>query len=426
MSLPPLFALVDCNNFYVSCERVFNPQLEGKPVVALSNNDGCIVARSNEAKALGIKMGEAFFKFRNVIERHGVFVFSSNYTLYGDMSRRVFATLARFTPEVEIYSIDEAFLNLTGFEKDNVTAYGQRIRATVKQWTGIPVSIGIAETKTLAKVAGHVAKYSAKVEGVLDLTIPGYRKKALTMTYVGDVWGIGRRLSKRLTAKGIETALQLSEVDDGWIRKQMGIVGVRMVHELRGIRCFPLKLSAPPKKGITCSRSFGRPVTMLNEMKEAVAAYVSRAALELRKQNSVAGHLTVYMMTNRFKVKEPLHNEEVSIKLPVATDNTGELIYYASGAVEKIFKAGYKYKKAGVILAELSPACQSQTDMFDSLDRDRTEKLMATLDSVNARMGSKTLQFAAQGTTQPWSMRCERRSPSYTTNWDELLEVKAS
>jgi len=426
MSLSSLFALVDCNNFYVSCERVFNPQLEGKPVVVLSNNDGCIVARSNEAKALGIKMGEAFFKFCNVIEHHGVFVFSSNYTLYGDMSRRVFATLARFAPEIEIYSIDEAFLNLTGFEKGNVTAYGQKIRATVKQWTGIPVSIGIAQTKTLAKIAGHVAKYSAKVEGVLDLTIPEYRKEALAVTPVGNVWGIGRRLSKRLTAKGIETALQLSEVDDGWIRKQMGIMGVRMVHELCGVSCFPLQLSAPPKKGITCSRSFGRPVTTLNEMKEAVAAYASRAAVELRKQNSVAGHLTVYMMTNRFKVKEPRHNEEVSIKLPVATDNTGELIHYASGAVEKIFKRGYKYKKAGVILTELSPACQSQTDMFDSLDRDRMEKLMDALDAVNVQMGTRTLQFAAQGSTQPWSMRCERRSPNYTTNWNELMQAKAS
>ncbi len=424
MALPPLFALVDCNNFYASCERAFNPQLEGKPIVVLSNNDGCIVARSNEAKALSIKMGEAFFKFRNVIERNNVLVFSSNYTLYGDMSRRVFATLARFTPEIEVYSIDEAFLNLAGIGNGTATAYGQRIRQTVKQWTGIPVSIGIAETKTLAKVANHIAKRSSKADGVLDLTVAGYREKALAMTPVGDVWGIGRRLSKRLIAEGIETALQLSEVDDGWIRKQMGIVGVRLVHELRGIQCYSLKFSVPPKKSITCSRSFGRTVTTLNEMKEAVAAFVSRAAAELRNQGLIATRLTIYVLTNLYKKKEPQYNEAATVKLPVATDNTGELIRSAINALEKVFKPGYRYKKAGVLFTELSPADQSQVDIFDSLNRDRIDKLMTTLDEINDRMGARTLQFASQGTTQPWSGKCEMRSPSYTTNWGELLEVR--
>ncbi len=426
MPQPPLFAVVDCNNFYASCERMFNPKLRGKPVVVLSNNDGCIVARSNEAKALGIKMGEPFYKFRDVIKRNGVLVFSSNYTLYGDMSRRVFAVLKQFTPEVEIYSIDEAFLNVRGFENGNLTAYGHRMRRAVELWTGIPVSIGIAETKTLAKAANHIAKRSPRINGVLDLTIPGYRKKALAVTPVDDVWGIGRRLGKRLLAQGIETALQLSQVSDEWIRKQMGITVLRTVHELRGICCYPLTLSRSPKKSITCSRSFGRPVTDLSELKEAVAAYVSRAAAELRDEGLVAKYLTVYLITNPYKKKEPHYHDDFTITLPIATGNTGELIRFGLVALDKIFKQGVKYKKAGVLLTELTPADQSQADMFDSLNRNRTEKLMATIDEVNERMGSRTIQFAAQGTAQPWHGKCELRSPNYTTNWDELLEVKTN
>jgi DNA polymerase V len=421
---PPLIAVVDCNNFYVSCERVFNPRLKGKPVVVLSNNDGCIVARSNEAKALGIKMGEAFFKYRRLIERNGVVVFSSNYTLYGDMSRRVFAVLEQFSPEIEIYSIDEAFLNLAGLENGNLTAYGHEMRRTVERWTGIPVSIGIAETKTLAKVANHIAKKSRAADGVLDLTIPGYRKRALAQTPVDDVWGIGRRLAPRLIAQGIENAWQLSQVNDRWIKKQMGITVLRTVQELRGVCCYPLTLSRSPRKSITCSRSFGRPVTTLSEMKEAVAAYLSRAAAELREEGLAAKHLTVYVITNLYRQHEPRFHEATTVTLPAATDDTGELIRFGLGAVEKIFKPGCKYKKAGVLLTELIPADQNQANLFDSADHARTERLMATIDAVNARMGGRALQFAAQGTTQPWSGRCQLRSPNYTTRWDELLEVR--
>ena len=426
MSLPPLYALVDCNNFYASCERVFQPKLEGKPIVVLSNNDGCIVARSNEAKALGIGMGEPFFKAKDIVKKHNVYVFSSNYRLYGDMSRRVFATLAWFSPEVEFYSIDEAFLNLAGFDRDmDMVAYGRQLKDKVMQWVGIPVSVGIAPSKTLAKIATRIAKRSAKANGVLQLTKPKYITAALAATPVGDIWGIGRRLSKKLNDRGIENALQLSEVSDQWIRKLMGIVGVRLVHELQGISCSELKFAPQTKKGITCSRSFGRAVTTLEDMREAVAAYISRAAVELRKQGSVVRQFTVYLMTNRYKETDPQHNVEKHVKLPVATNDTGELIRYAAKATEQIFKSGYRYKKAGVMFTDLVPADQRQPDMFDTADRDNMDTLMATLDEINSKMGARTLQFATQGTTKPWDMKCELRTPNYTTKWDELLVVRA-
>ena len=421
----PLFALVDCNNFYASCERVFAPHLNNKPVVVLSNNDGCIVARSNEVKALGVKMGAPYFQYRSIIEHHNVRVFSSNYTLYGDMSRRVMSILAYFSPEVEVYSIDEAFLNLAGFNTDTITAYGKKIRATVKQWTGIPVSIGIAHTKTLAKIGAGIAKRSAKAGGVVALLHPRYRERALAMTSVAEVWGIGRRLAPRMMEQGIQTALQLSKVSEQWIRKRMGINGVRVVQELRGISCFPMQMTHPPKKSITCSRSFGRPVTTLTEMQEAVAAYVSRAAEELREEKAVVKQLLVFMMTNRFKDNTPQYHPHVTVSLPVATSNTGELIHYALQAVKKIFKTGYKYKKAGVIFTELIPESQNQMDMFDRTNRPRLGKLMAVVDRINTRFGSRSLQFAAQGITQPWHMKCDMRSPCYTTDWNQLLTVRA-
>ena len=280
--MPPLFALADCNNFYASCERVFNPKLAGRPAIVLSNNDGCVVARSNEAKALGIAMGVPAFQIRHLIRKHDVQVFSSNYALYGDLSQRVMETLQQFSPEVEVYSIDEAFLNLSGFTNINLTDYGRRIRATVKQWTGIPVSVGIAETKTLAKIANHVAKRTEGTDGVFDFTAWPDRDSVLARVLVEEVWGIGPNYARLLTQHGITTALGLRDADDHWIQKQMGVVGLRTVHELRGISCLPLEQCPPPKQGITCSRSFGRPVTTLAEMREAVAAYTARAAEKLR------------------------------------------------------------------------------------------------------------------------------------------------
>jgi len=421
----PLFALVDCNNFYVSCERVFNPKLAGKPVIVLGNNDGIVVARSNEAKALGVPMGVPAFKFQPLIRKHDVQAFSSNYALYGDMSQRVMETLQQFSPEVEVYSIDEAFLGLTGFTHTNLTDYGCTIRATVKRWTGIPVSVGIAETKTLAKIANHHAKQSTESSGVFDLTTWPDRDSLLAQVPVEDVWGIGPAHARRLSRHGITTALALRGADDQWIRKQMGVVGLRTVQELRGFSCMPLEQCPPPKQGITCSRSFGRPVTTLVEMREAVAAYTARAAEKLRGEQLAASALTVFLTTNPFK-EEPQYSNALTIRLPVATEATPELLRVALQGVESIYRDGFRYKKAGVMLLGLVPVSQVQSNLFDHVDRERSKRLMRAVDSVNARDGADTVRFAATGLAQRWRTKFTKRSPGYTTNWHELPLVQVS
>jgi DNA polymerase V len=422
--MPPAFAIVDCNNFYVSCERVFNPKLAGKPVVALSNNDGCVVARSNEAKALGIKMGVSVFKISNLIKTHEVQAFSSNYALYGDMSQRIMNTLSGFTPDIEIYSIDEAFLDLSQCKRYNLTDYGYKIRSTIKQWTGIPVSIGIAETKTLAKIANKIAKKSIRTEGVLNLTASHYQNRVLEITDVGDVWGIGRSYSKFLNNYGIHNALQLRDADDKFIKKKMGITGVRLLQELRGVSCYALEHSPSPKKGITVSRTFKNSIESLNDLKEAIAAYVSIGAEKLRKEHSVAGVLMVFLMTNRFK-KENYYVNIKTIKLPVATSDTSQLIHYAQEGLKAAYRKGPLYKKAGVMFKYLNPEYQIQADLFNYKDFRRSKKLMQTLDNINKKMGSDTLKYAATGLSknQRWKTVFKRRSPSYTTNWDQLLKV---
>ena len=423
------FALVDCNNYYASCERVFNPKLRGRPVVVLSNNDGCIVARSGEAKALGIGMGEPFFQYRDVIKKHDVHVFSSNYALYGNMSERVMNTLMQFTPEMEIYSIDEAFLDLSGCnhlgKHGDLTEYAHTVRATVMQWTGIPVSIGIARTKTLAKVANRLAKKSARAKGVFNLVDSPYMDKALECVCIADVWGIGRRSVKKLKEIEVTNARQLRDIDDRLIRKKMGIVGLRLVYELRGISCLSLETCPSPRKGIISSRSFGRKIESLGELKEAVAAYVSNAAVKLREQNLAARVLTVFLTTNPYSKDDRQYSNSAVFHLPAAINNTAELIHYAVQGVERIFKEGFRYKKAGVMLDELIPADQVQITLFDQSDAGRNKKLMETVDVVNDIMGSGTLKYAAQGSAQPWSGRCKNRSPRYTTSWKELPTARA-
>lgn len=421
----PLFALVDCNNFYVSCERVFNPKLAGKPVLVLGNNDGIVVARSNEAKALGIPMGAPAFKYRDLIRRHDVQVFSSNYALYGDMSQRVMETLQQFSPEVEVYSIDEAFLSLMGFNTQDLAEYGRRIRATVKQWTGLPVSVGVAETKTLAKIANHHAKRSVESAGVFDLTTWPDRDSLLAGVPVEDVWGIGPAHARRLNRYGITTALALRSADDHWIRKQMGVVGLRTVQELRGLSCLPLEQCPPPKQGITCSRSFGRPVTTLAEMREAVAAYTARAAEKLRGEQLSASALTVFLTTNPFK-DEPQYSNALTLRLPVATDATPELLRVALKGIEAIYRDDFRYKKAGVMLLGLVPVGQVQANLFDQADRARSTRLMKAVDSLNARDGADTVRFAVSGLIQQWRTQFARRSPSFTTNWRDLPVARAS
>ena len=362
-----LFALLDCNNFYVSCERLFQPALRGKPVVVLSNNDGCVIARSDEAKALGIPMGLPAFKLADLRHEHPIEVFSSNYTLYGDLSARVMTTLTQWAPAVEVYSIDEAFLDLSGLSTHDLTGYGQTLRATIHQWIGISVSIGIAPTKTLAKLANRLAKRSP--QGVIALTVTPEIDATLACTRVEDIWGIGPGYTRRLKAHDILTAIQLRDADDRWIRQQLGVVGQRIVWELRGISCLPLELCPPLKQSLMVSRSFGRPITSLTEMREAVATYTTRAAEKLRRHRVAAGVVTVFLMTSRF-TEEPQYSNSVTMPLPVATQDTAELIRYALRGIEHIFREVYHYQKAGVILTALVPAHQIQAHLFDQKDRE--------------------------------------------------------
>jgi DNA polymerase V len=420
--MPPIFALVDCNNFYASCERVFNPKLNGQPIVVLSNNDGCVVARSNEAKALGIGMGVPEFQIRPLLRAHRVHVFSSNYTLYGDMSQRVMETLEQFCPDLEVYSIDEAFLSLVGFERRDLTEYGRQIRRTLKQWTGIPVSVGIAETKTLAKIANRVAKRTPDIGGVFDLLACPDRDALLGRIAVEDVWGIGRNHAHMLKQHGITTAFQLCEVDDHWIRKRMGIAGFRLVMELRGVSCMDLEQCPAPKQSLTCSRAFGTLINTPEEMEEAISVYTSRVAEKLRRGQLAATVLTVCLTTNEFR-EGPQYSNSLTLNLPVVTDSTSELIGCALQGIRAIYRDGYLYKKAGVMLTGLVPASQSQGDLFDFKDRGRSKRLMSALDSINDRWGAGTLHYASSGITKAWKTQFHRRSPAYTTDWNELPVV---
>jgi DNA polymerase V len=423
--MPPIFALVDCNNFYVSCERVFQPSLNAKPVVVLSNNDGCVIARSEEAKAIGVPMGLPAFQMRERFSGHTIETYSSNYALYGDMSARLMTLLKQFSPEVEIYSIDEAFLNLAGFGNGDLNTYGHLIRRTVGQWTGIPISIGIGETKTLAKLANRLAKRSEDTQGVFDLTVSPHQDDVLKAVPVKDIWGIGRRYSRLLQMNGICTALELRDADDRWIRQQMGVVGVRIVWELRGISCLPLALSPPPKKSLMVSRSFGRPIATLDKMREAVATYTTRAAEKLRRHRLAAGVLTVFLMTNPFKEDEPQYGNRIKISLPVASSDTAELIAHAMVGIEHIYEDGYRYKKAGVMFTDLIPAHHIQMNLFDTRDRERAQTLMTTIDYINTQMGTGAIQYAVAGLQPHWQMRRAWMSPRYTTRWDELAVVRA-
>lgn len=417
-----IFALVDCNNFYVSCERVFNPALEGRPILVMSNNDGCVVARSNEVKSLGIPMGTPIFKVRHLIERHNVVCLSSNYTLYGDMSRRVMETLGGFAPKMEIYSIDEAFLDLTGFAHCDVTVYARQICDTVRQWTGIPVSIGLGRTKTLAKLANHLAKKAIPATGVYNLADAPDLTVVLSQAPVEAIWGIGSRIQKKLNRAGIMTAAQLCEVDDTWMRTKFGVTGLRTVWELRGRSCLNLE-DAAPNKNILCSKSFGRSVETLEDLCESIAAYTSRAAEKLRGQKLAAGVITVFIMTNLFR--GPRYVNYRTCELPVACNNTPELITHALDVLRRIYRQGYRYKKAGVLLDQLVPEDRVQGSLFDDIsNRRRGRKLMAIMDAVNDQMSAGTLFSAACGLERRWKTRFGQRSFHYTTSWAELPIVR--
>lgn len=420
-----VFALVDCNNFYVSCERVFNPRLAGRVVVVLSNNDGCIISRSEEAKAIGVKMGAPLYQAQALLDAHNAAIFSSNYALYGDMSRRVAETLEEFTPDIELYSIDEAFLNLDYSDEGGeakLTDTGHEMRRRIERWTGIPVCIGIAETKTLAKVAVEIAKHSERARGVVNLVEPKYLEHALARVRIEDVWGIGPNYARRLKAASISTALDLRRTDARAWRRRTSVVLERVIYELRGVSCLPLELCPPPRRSLTVSRSFGTPVETLAELREAVAFYATRAGEKLRQRKLVANALVVFISTNRF-AGGVLHAPSAAVTLPCATSYTADLIRYAHGALEKIYSAGHQFKKAGIMLVGLVPAPPVQANLFVSTER--ANRLMAALDQINARMGSRTVRYGALGLKPRghWQTVCERRSPRCTTRWDELLTL---
>ncbi|UJX40394.1 Y-family DNA polymerase [Desulfovibrio sp. JY] len=426
--MPPrqILALVDCNSFYASCEKVFVPSLANRPVVVLSNNDGCVIARSAEAKAAGIPMGKPAFECRELFRRHNAAVFSSNYTLYGDMSARVMKTLARFTPNLEIYSIDEAFLELTGMPYD-VMAYSRQIRATVGRWTGIPVSIGLGPTKTLAKVANKLAKKDAALEGVLDFEACADPDAVLERVPVEDVWGIGRRYTAMLERLGVRNARQFRDLPRDLVKKRMTIGGLHTQLELRGIPCLDLETVAPAKKSVAASRSFSRPVLAIEDMREAVATYVTRAAERMRAARLQANGVTVWVQTNTFIEGEPQYANSAYAALPVATAHTAAIIRAAIRVLERIFRKGYRYKKAGIMLSGLERLKNRQLSLLEPEPEagGRGERLMRVLDAINDRFGRDALKFAACGIEQDWRMKQALRSPHYTTNWRDILEVKA-
>ena len=415
-------ALVDCNNFYASCERLFQPELRGRPVVVLSNNDGCVIARSNEAKALGIEMGAPWHLYRGKFEKEGVAVRSSNYTLYGDLSSRVMKTLADFTPNLEIYSIDEAFVGLEGFE-GRAEQHTRALRETVMRWTGIPVSVGVAATKTLAKVANRFAKKEPKHGGVFVMLDANTTEIGLAGLKLRDLWGIAGRVEARLRDIGIETPLQLRDADPQFIRERFSVVMQRMVMELRGVPCIAFEDVTPDRKSVMASRSFGRPVTTYEELREAVSTYTSRAAEKIRRQHLTANHMAVFLETNRFKPGDPQYFATKSIRLPVPTSDTGRLLKGASAALMAIYKKGFRYKKAGVILLDLKKAADNQGDLWVRPDTPGSQHLMKAMDSLNARYGRGTVVYASAGHSRAWRLRSDFVSPRYTTSWDELLKV---
>jgi DNA polymerase V len=417
-------ALIDVNNFYASCERVFNPKLEGKPVVILSNNDGCVIARNAFTKALGIPMGAPWFKLKDEAKQHGIIALSSNYALYADMSNRVMSILSQYSPNQEVYSIDECFLDVTGMSR-NLIDYAQGMRGRIKQWTGLPVCVGVGASKTLAKLANHIAKKRPEYIGVCNLNQfePVQLNKLLSEIAIGEVWGIGRKLVPRLNEYGINTVLDLKASDPEYMRQQFSVVIEKTVRELNGQACMELEEIASPKQQILSSRSFGSPVTDLESLSESVTLYISRAAEKLRKQKSYAGTLSVYIRTSPFS-DEAKYSNTKTISLPSPTDDSRQLVSVGLWILKGIYKSGFKYQKAGIMLSNIVPAEGQQTDLFGfKKSVSKSDKLMSVMDDINRKMGKQKLRVASQGYKQPWAMKQDMKSQSFTTKWSELTIV---
>ena len=415
-------ALVDCNSFYVSCERLFNPKIRRKPVVVLSNNDGCVISRSNEAKALGIKMGEPYFKTKDIIIKNKVEVFSSNYSLYGDLSRRVMRTLKRFNSEIEVYSIDEAFLDLSNFPDNEVEKIGKEIRETVLQWTGIPTSVGIAKTKTLSKIANHIAK--KKISGVVSLIGVENIDPILEKIDINDVWGVGKQLTKFYQKNGIYNAKQLKNKSNTWIKKSSNVLGSRTAMELRGIPCINLETTTTKRKSCVVSRSFGKRVEKFQELKEAVANYCLNASEKVRSESLVAKAITIFVRTSPFQRNYGYYSNAETVDFPIATNNSIEIVKTAVNILEKIFKNGYQYQKAGVMLTGLCDDDRKK-NLFSSEKDEKINSLMRSIDNTNYRYGRSTLSLASAGVQKKWNMKREYSSKIDTADFYSLPKIKA-
>lgn len=419
-----MFALIDCNNFYASCERVFRPELNGKPVVVLSNNDGCVIARSNEAKALGIPMGAPAFKHKAEFEEKGIAVFSSNYALYGDMSGRVMTLLAGYAPEIEVYSIDEAFLKFENCPNITFDTYGEEMRKTVGRSTGIPVSVGFAETKTLAKLANRIAKkFPKETGGVYIIDSDEKRLKALRWLAVDDVWGIGRKHAVRLHQAGVKTAFDFVQQPDEWVRKRMSVVGLRLKYELMGEKA--LELETPKaKQSISTTRTFEKNHTELAEIRERVVTFTVTCAEKLRRQKSCCKAIMVFLYTNGHRKDLPQYGQKMVVKLPYATNSSLELTAFATKALQQIFRQGYAYKKAGVVVMDIEPEGERQISLFEN-SNPKHKKLMKAMDSLNKSIGQNKVKLGSQDMDRTWKMRQEQLSPRYTTRLGEIIKVKA-
>ncbi len=415
-----MYALVDCNNFYVSCERIFNPRLEGVPVVVLSNNDGCIISRSNEAKALGLKMGEPVFKRKDLIEQHNVRVYSSNYALYGDISHRVMNTLRDFSPMVEIYSIDEAFLDLTGMNCD-FTSYGQTIKRTLQKNIGMPIGVGIASTKSLAKIANRIAK---KRSGVFAIESDNQRLWALANTPVEDIWGVGRRYAVLLKKHGVNTALDFTNLSTDWIRRHMTVQGHRLKEELQGKSCIALETVMQPKKQIATTRAFGKKLSDIEAIKESVSTHATSCAAKLRRQKSVARFVTIFIHTDPFSETQKYISRSITVTLPEASNSDIIIAKSALAGLKEIFIPNLLYKKAGVIVSEIGPANVIQQNLFETYNNEKLNTISKVTDFINVKYGKSTVKLAVQGSRREWKLKQEKLSPAYTTRWEDILEVE--
>ena len=417
-----MYALIDCNNFYASCERVFRPDLNGKPIVVLSNNDGCVIARSNEAKELGVPMGAPAFEYESLFKKQNVHVFSANFALYGDMSNRVMSILSDYSPEMEIYSIDECFLKLTGFEHYNLLDYGQQMRQKVVKWTGVPVSVGFAPTKSLAKLANRIAKkYPDHTQGVYCIDTDEKQEKALKWLKVGDVWGIGRQHAKRLQEIGCKTAYDFTCLSENWVKKNMSVVGWRLQRDLQGIPTFDLE-AVQPKQSIATTRTFEEDYTEYAQLAERVSTFASMCAEKLRRQKSCCGSLMVFVLTNRHRTDRPQYSRNLAVKMPFYTSSTLEIVDFALKALKQIYQPGYNYKKAGVVVQDFVPENEVQPKLFDSRDA-RQIPLMKAIDKINAQFGQQKIRLASQDPKRVWKMKQEKLSPHYTTDLKEIIKI---